>query len=83
MESKLTRTSFQSIESSEPLELIHSDIYNMKFIQMRGGKKYFLTLIDDCTRYYYVYLLRSKDEALEMFNISRMRWRTNLIEKSR
>ena len=68
VESKLTRTSFQSIErSSEHLELIHSDIYDLKFIQTRGGKKYFLRLIDDCTRYCYVYLLRSKDEALEMF----------------
>ena len=68
VESKLTRTSFQSIErSSEPLELIHSDIRDLKFIQMQGGKKYFLTLIDDCIRYCYVYLLRSKDEALEMF----------------
>ena len=68
VESKLTRTSFQSIErSSEPLKLIHLDICDLKFIQTRGGKKYFLTLIDDCTRYCYVYLLRSKDEALEMF----------------
>ena len=68
VEFKLTRTYFQSIErSSERLELIHSDIYDLKFIQMRGGKKYFLTLIEDCTRYCYVYLLRSKDEALEMF----------------
>ena len=40
VESKLTRTSFQSIErSSEPLELIHSDICDLKFIQTRGGKK--------------------------------------------
>ena len=30
-------------------------------------KKYFVTFIDDCTRYCYVYLLRSKDEALEKF----------------
>ena len=68
MESKLIRTSFHSIErSSDPLELIHSDICDLKFIQIRGGKKYFLTLIDDCTRSCYVYLLRSKDEALEMF----------------
>ena len=68
VESKLARTSFQSIErSSEPLELIHLDICDLKFIQTRGDKKYFLTLIDDCTRYCYVYLLRSKDEALEMF----------------
>ena len=68
VESKLTRTSFKSIErSSEPLELIQSDICDLKFIQTRGGKKYFLILIDDCTRYCYVYLLRSKYEALEMF----------------
>ena len=68
VESKLARTSFQSIErSSEPLALIHSNICDLKFIQIRGGKKYFLTLIDDCTRYCYVYLLISKDETLEMF----------------
>ena len=67
LESKLTRTSFRFERSSEPLELIHSDICDLKFIQTRGGKKYFLTLIDDCTRYCHVYLLRSKDEALEMF----------------
>ena len=68
VESKLTKTSFQSIErSSESIELIHSDICDLKFIQTRGGKKYFPTLIDDCTRYCYVYLLRSKDEALKMF----------------
>ena len=43
VESKLTRTPLQSIErSGERLELIHSDIYYLKFIQTRGGKKYFL-----------------------------------------
>ena len=39
----------------------------MKSIQTRGGKKYFITFIDDCTRYCYVYLLRGKDEAIEAF----------------
>ncbi|WP_369123699.1 integrase catalytic domain-containing protein, partial [Clostridioides difficile] len=29
--------------------------------------KYFITFIDDCTRYCYVYLLKSRDEALEAF----------------
>ena len=33
----------------------------------RGGKKYFITFIDNCTRYCYVYLLNSKDEAMNMF----------------
>ena len=32
-------------------------------------KKYFITFIDDCSKYYYVYLLKSKDEALEMFKL--------------
>ena len=30
-------------------------------------KKYFITFIDDCTRYCYVYLLNSKDEAIKAF----------------
>ena len=66
VESKLTRASFPNIKrSTEPLELIHSDTCDLKYVQTRGGKKYFVTFIDDCTRYCYVYLLRSKDEALE------------------
>ena len=68
VESKLTRSSFHNIErNTEPLELIHSDTCDLKYVQTRGGKKYFVTFIDDCTRYWYGYLLRSKDEALEKF----------------
>ena len=68
VESKLTRASFHNIErSTEPLELIHSDTCDLKYVQTRGGKKYFVTFIDDRTRYCYVYLLKSKDEALEKF----------------
>ena len=68
VESKLTRASFHNIErSTEPLELIHSDTCDLKYVQTRGGKKYLVTFIDYCTRYCYVYLLRSKDEALEKF----------------
>ena len=84
VESKLARTSFRSIErSSEPLELIHLDICDMKFIQTRGGKKYFLTLIDDCTRYVMFTYFEVTMRHWKCLNISRMRWRTNLIEKSR
>ena len=53
--------------STGPLELIHSDVCDMKVVQTRGGKKYFITFIDDCTRYYDVYLLRSKAKAIESF----------------
>ncbi|GKD61977.1 zinc finger, CCHC-type containing protein [Tanacetum coccineum] len=34
-----------------------------------GNKKYFMTFIDDASRFYYVYLLHSKDEALDKFKV--------------
>ena len=68
IETKLTRSSFHSIErSSEPLDLVHSDVCDLKFIQSRCGNKYFITFVDDCTKYCYVYLLKSKDEAIDKF----------------
>jgi transposase InsO family protein len=41
----------------------------MNGVLTKGGKKYFMTLIDDCTRLCYIYLLKSKDEALKYFKI--------------
>nr|GEW65903.1 zinc finger, CCHC-type [Tanacetum cinerariifolium] len=35
--------------------------------ETESGKKYMFSLIDDCTRYMWVYFLKSKDEALETF----------------
>ena len=68
MEAKLTRSSFQSIERHiEPLDLIHSDICDLKLVQTRGGNKYFITFVDDSIKYCYVYLLKSKDKAIEKF----------------
>ena len=68
VEAKMAKPPFHSIQrNTEPLDLIHSDICDLKFIQTRGGKRYFITFIDDYTRYFYVYLLRSKDEALDVF----------------
>ena len=68
VEAKLTRSSFQSIERhTEPLDLIHSDICDLKLVQTRGGNKYFITFVDDSTKYCYVYLLKSKSEAIKKF----------------
>lgn len=52
-----------------PLDLIHSDLCEMNGLLTKGGKRYFMTLIDDATRYCYVYLLKTKDEALNYFKI--------------
>jgi transposase InsO family protein len=50
-----------------PLELVHSDLCEMNGILTKGGKRYFLTFIDDSTRFCYVYLLKTKDEAFNYF----------------
>jgi transposase InsO family protein len=64
-----------------PLELIHSDIYEMNRILTKGGKRYFITFIDDYTRFCYVYLMRTKDEALHYFKIYKAEVENQLEKK--
>ena len=82
VESKLTRTSFKSIErTTEPLGLIHTDVCDMKSTPSRGGNKYFITFIDDNTKLCYVYLLKSKDEAIEKFKVYKSEVENQLNKK--
>ncbi|KAF3633924.1 putative glucan endo-1,3-beta-glucosidase A-like [Capsicum annuum] len=68
VESKYTKHPYKSIErNSNPLDLVYTVICDMKSTPSRGGKKYLITFIDDCTRYCYVYLLNSKDKAIDAF----------------
>jgi transposase InsO family protein len=50
-----------------PLELIHFDICEMNGVLTEGGQRYFMTMIDDASRYCYIYLLKTKDDALNYF----------------
>jgi hypothetical protein len=52
-----------------PLDLVHSDLCEMNELLTRGGKTYFMTFIDDASHFCYIYLLKSKDEALYYFKI--------------
>jgi len=82
VEAKLTRSSFKRVErNTKVLDLIHSDICDLKFAPTRGGNKYFITFIDDCTKYCYVYLLKSKDEAIDKFKIYKEEVETQQYEK--
>ncbi|GJV77094.1 pol polyprotein [Tanacetum coccineum] len=68
VEAKLTRSSLKSVKrKTKPLDMIHTDICDLKSLPTKGGNKYFITFIDDCTKYCYVYLLKSKDEAIDKF----------------
>ncbi|KAJ3686893.1 hypothetical protein LUZ61_016057 [Rhynchospora tenuis] len=49
------------------LELIHTDICGPITPKSFGEKRYFITFIDDYTRKTWVYFLKEKSEALEVF----------------
>jgi len=68
VESKSNKKSCKSVQrESELLELIHSDLGDLKNNLTRVGKRLYITFIDDSSRYTVVYLLRYKDETFEMF----------------
>jgi hypothetical protein len=61
-----------------PLDLIHFNLCGMNGILTKGGKQYFITFIDDSTRFCYVCLLKSKDEALHYFKTYKAEAEINL-----
>ena len=70
MLTKITRSSFPNVQKiTKFLELIHSDLGDFHSTPPFGGKKYYVTFIDDCSRYCQVHLLHAKNEALDKFRI--------------
>ena len=68
MLTNITRQPFPSNQrNSNILDFVHSDICEMNGQLTMGGKRYFITFIDDYSRFFYVYFLSSKDVALDMF----------------
>ena len=70
LEGKQHRSSFPAqseTRAKEPLELVHSDICGKVNSRSLSGAEYFMTFIDDCTRYVWIYLLKHKSEAFEKF----------------
>ena len=57
---KSKHPSVTEVQTSRPLELL-----GPAKVRSLGGKKYFLVVVDDFTRYTWVVLLRDKAEALE------------------
>jgi hypothetical protein len=71
VELKQTRKPHKTAEARNlaPLKLVHSDLSKMNSVLTKGGKRHFMTFIDDSTRFCYIYLLKSKVEALHYFKI--------------
>ena len=51
--------------SSIPFDLVHTDLAGPFSVQSLGGVHYYMTVIDDCTRYMQLYLLNKKSEAIK------------------
>ena len=69
IEGKHSKTPFpkrKNSKTSAPLEIIHSDVCGKLPVSLGGGQ-YFVTFIDDSTRYCWTYILKNKSEVFEKF----------------
>lgn len=67
---KQNRTSFlcaSSYRATRGLELVHTNLCGPITPETARGKRYFLLIVDDYSRFMWIELLRTKDEAYERF----------------
>ncbi|XP_043692937.1 uncharacterized protein LOC122643378 [Telopea speciosissima] len=70
MKGKMTKTRrMKAARSNGLLELIHTDISGPFPIPSVGDQRYFITFIDDFSRYGYLYLISKKSNSLDAFMI--------------
>ncbi|GKB66850.1 zinc finger, CCHC-type containing protein [Tanacetum coccineum] len=70
MLTKITKKPFQNVKcETEVLELIYNNLCDLHATHSLGNKKYFVIFIYDASRFCYVYLLHTKDEALDKFKV--------------
>ena len=69
LEGKMTKRPFSAKgeRSKEPLQLVHSDVCGPLTVRTRGCYEYFVTFIDDYSRYGYVYLMHKKSDNFGKF----------------
>jgi hypothetical protein len=61
-----------------PLELVHTDLHGPLPVATHSGYKYWITFIDDATRFWAVYLLKAKSKAFEAFKVYKS-WAENQL----
>ena len=66
---KLTASRFPASSQKDTviLDIVLTDICGPMRTESRGKVKYFITFIDDCSRWTTVYFLRNKNDALRVF----------------
>ena len=63
----MTKTPFFGTmeRATDLLEIIHTDVCDPMSVDARGKYRYFLTYIDDLSRYGYIYLMKHKSKTFE------------------
>ena len=67
-------------QERDVLELIHSDVCGPMPIKSLAGSMYFVTFIDDRSRFTAIYLLKKKSEVFQKFK-NYIAWAENLTGK--
>jgi transposase InsO family protein len=64
-----------TVMTEHPRQLLHMDTVGPSRVCSMGGKWYVLVIVDDYSRYSWVFFLESKDEVFE--NFQSLAWRLN------
>ena len=70
--SKLVATPINRVSqqrSTIPFQMIYSDLKGPFKIRSHGGFRYLMTFIDDYSRYSFVYFIKDKSNAFEIFKL--------------
>ena len=62
-------TKKSATRSNELLKIVHTDICGPLSVPCFTGERYFITFIDDLSRYGYVYLMHEKSQAIDIFEM--------------
>jgi hypothetical protein len=69
--------------ADEPLGLVHVDLCGRITPSTQSGNRYFMLLVDDCTRWSSVYMLKSKDQVVQAFSSTRPELKMTVVRRSR
>jgi len=69
LEGKFTKLPFvfPTTKSTHPLEILHSDVWGPALLLSYEGYRYYVTFIDECTRFTWIFPLSNKSEVFALF----------------
>ena len=72
---------FEANRTSDVLELIYTDICGLFPVADWNGQQYFMTFVDDFSRFDYIYLLHKKSQSLDMFKFFKVETENQLSKR--